>query len=115
RDETAVGARTSALAVFGKAIFVLRPQAMHDKRIRPFATLLVGSPIGRPFARSGAVGGRPGQSEHVKVELTWLVLALVLGIGEIGGKDDTQGGSRRQTKINPRHGTLPTVEADSGK
>src|SRR5262249_23818190 len=60
-NEVAIGAGASALAVFRKAIFVLRPETVYDKRIWPLPALLIGRAVGRPLARSGAVRRRPGQ------------------------------------------------------
>lgn len=56
----------------------LRPKSVNDEREGPAAALLSRGPFVAAFGRGRAKGWRPGQRQHIEVEFSWLVLALVL-------------------------------------
>ena len=78
RHDVAVEPRRRHLAIFRKAALVLRPQPVHDEGIGPAAALLLRRRSGARSPRRLAVRRRPGQRQHVEVELAGLVLATVL-------------------------------------
>jgi hypothetical protein len=78
-DGGAVEARRRALAERREPLLVLRPQAMHHEGIRPGDTALrIGRPVDGTLAGLLAKTWRPGQREHVEIELAGRVLAPVL-------------------------------------
>ncbi len=91
----------------GKALLVLRPQPVHDEGIGPRRALLLRR---RPaLARRLAKRRRPGQREHVEIELAGLVLAPVLRRGAAKGERQRDGDTRDANDTSNADRTKPTI------
>jgi hypothetical protein len=96
------------LAEFREAFFVLRPQAVHDEGVGPRRALLLRRRAA--LARRLAERWRPGQRQHIEIELTGLVLAPVLRGRDVGAgyqarrQDD---GGKHDATGKPSHGGPP--------
>src|SRR5262249_61962008 len=111
RDDVAVEPRRRLLAEFREAPLVLRPQPVHDEGIGPRAALLL-------RRRAALAGGfaerrRPGERQHVEVELPGLILAAILRRGDTGdgNREPHRHRGPRHATHAPNHGTLPSTHA----
>jgi hypothetical protein len=108
RDDVAVEPRRRVLAELRKALLVLRPQAVYDERVGARAALLLRRRAA--LARRLAKRRRPGQRQHIEIELAGLVLAAILrrsSDAEIRGHGGEQCRDKRHATDHPHHWCPP--------
>ena len=102
-DDVAVEPRRRPLAELREAVLVLRPQPVHHKRVGPRPALLL---RGRSaLAGRLAERRRPGQRQHIEVELAGFVLAPILCRGDVGAADEERhsNGGKSHATDNSSH------------
>src|SRR5215469_10001348 len=100
-DHAAIKPRRRNLAIFWKAVVILRPQLMNDERIRSRPALHIGI-AGASLGSASAEGWRSGQG--VKIELARCVLPRILCRRRSGGEQQRK---QRQTQHYPGHDHPP--------
>ena len=75
------------VAIFGKAVLILRPQPVDHERKRPAAALGLERPPLPRSCRRLAERGRPRQRQHVKIEFAGGVLPAILRRGRSADAD----------------------------
>ena len=97
-DHAAIKPRRRNLAIFWEAVVILWPQPVNDERIRsrPALHIVV---AGASLGSTSAEGWRPGQGQHVKIELARCVLPRILCRRRSGVSNNASNARRNITLV----------------